>query len=79
MTPAAAGARLRYAVHGTNDGSRKAIVLINESTTSTRYSWHFSGNGVTKAVLYATFTPTREVAELPCSAQRLPGGRFPVE
>ena len=54
---------LHYAVHGTNDGSRKAIVLVNESTAPVRCSWHFTGKGVTKAVLYAPFAATREITD----------------
>jgi hypothetical protein len=54
---------LPFAVHGSADDTRKAIVVVNESAAPIRYIWSFEAKGASSFVLYTPFQEKRAVAE----------------
>ena len=51
-----------FAVHGDSAGQRRAIVVVNNSSTVRKYEWRFSHRQVEKAKLYVPFNGAKEVA-----------------
>jgi hypothetical protein len=51
-----------FAVHGDSAGQRRAIVVVNNSSTARKYEWKFSHREVKTAKLYMPFKGVKEVA-----------------
>jgi hypothetical protein len=57
-----AAANLRFAVHGERGGGRKAIVVVNRTRQTRRYSWRWLAAGGSQLTLHEPFATPREVS-----------------